>query len=56
MVSWCVPNLYFNNEQIQHGDSEILTPTYISSGLFGSIVMFKCIGKNTYTGIRNNSC
>ena len=47
---------YLNNEQIQIGDIEIMTSAYASSGSFGSIVRYKSILHNTYTGIRSNLC
>ena len=37
-------------------DIEIMTSAYGSSGLFGSIVSFRYIGHNTYTGRRINLC
>ena len=47
MVSWWGTDSYFNNEQIQIGDIEIVTSTYGSSGSFGSRVRSKYIGNNT---------
>ena len=56
MVSWWGIYSYFNNEQIQIGDIEIITAVYGLSGSFGSIVRSKSIGNNTYTGRRSNFC
>ena len=49
MVSWWGTDSYFNNEQIQIGDIEIMTAAYGSSGSFGSRLSSKKIGHNTYT-------
>ena len=54
MVSWRETDSYFNNEQIQIGDIEIMTSEYSSSGSFESRVRSKSIGHNTYTGRRIN--
>ena len=54
MVSWWVTDSYFNIEQIQMADIEIMTAAYGSSGPFGSRVRSKYIGHNTYTGRRSN--
>ena len=43
MVSWWVIDSYFNNEQIQIGDTKIMTSAYGSSGSFVSIVGSKFI-------------
>ena len=54
MVSWWGVDSYFNNEQIQIGDIEIMTDTYGSSGSFGSILRSKSIGNDTYKVRRSN--
>ena len=54
MISCWVIDSYFNNEQIQIGDIEIMISAYISSGSFGCRVMYKSIVNNTYTGRRIN--
>ena len=54
VVSWWGKDSYFNNEQIQIGDIEIMTAAYGSSGSFGSKVRFNSIGHNTFTGRRSN--
>ena len=56
MVYWCKTDSYFNNENIQIGDIEIMNAAYGSSGSFGSRVRSKYIGHNTYTGRRSNFC
>ena len=43
MVSWWGTDSYFNNEQIQIGDTEIMTSAYGSSGSFVSKVGSKSI-------------
>ena len=45
---------YFNNELIQIGGIEIITPAYDSSGSSRSIVQSKYIGLDTFTGRRRN--
>ena len=47
MVSWWVIDSYFNTEQIQNGDIEIMISEYGSSGSFGTRVRSKFIGHNT---------
>ena len=54
MASWWGIDSYFNIEQIQIGDIEIMISTYGSSGLFGSRVRYKFIENNTYTVRRIN--
>ena len=54
MVSWWVIYSYFNIEQIQIGDIEIMISAYGSPGSFGSRVRSKSIVNNTYTGRRSN--
>ena len=54
MVSWWVIDSYFNIEQIQIRDIEIMISAYGLSGSFGSIVRSKSIGHNTYKGRRSN--
>ena len=54
MVSWWVTDLYFNDEQIQIVNIEIMTSAYGSSGSFESRVRSKSIGNNTYAVRRNN--
>ena len=56
MVSWWGIDPYFNIEQIQICDIEIIISAYGSSGLFGSRVGSKPIGNNTYTRRRSNFC
>ena len=54
MVSWWGIDSYFNIEQIQICDIEILISAYGSSGSFGSRVRSKSIGNKNYTGRRSN--
>ena len=54
MVSWWGTGSYFNCEQIQIGDIEIMTTTYGLVVSFGSIVRSKYIVHNTYIGRRSN--
>ena len=54
MVSWWGIYSYFNIEQIQICDIEIMISAYGSSGLFGSRVRSKYIVHNTYTYRRSN--
>ena len=54
MVSGWGIDSYFNIERIQVRDIEIMISAYGLSGLFGSIVRFKSIGNDTYTGRRSN--
>ena len=54
MVSWWGIDSYFNYEQIQIGNIEVMTATYGSSGSFGSRLRSESIGHNTYTGRRSN--
>ena len=54
LVSWWGTDLYFNNEQIQIGDIEIITSAYGSSGSFWSRVRSKSIGHKIHTGRRSN--
>ena len=49
MVSWWVIYSYFNIEQVQIRDIEIIIYAYVSSVLFGSRVSSKYIGHDTYT-------
>ena len=51
MVSWWGTDSYFNFEQIQIGNIEVMTATYGSSGSFGSRLRSKYIENNTYTVI-----
>ena len=53
MVSWWGTDSYFNNEQIQIGDVELMNTAY-GFGSFGSRVRYKSIGHKTYTGKRSN--
>ena len=46
MVSWWGTDSYFNNEQIQIGDTELMNAAYGSSGSFGSRVRSKSFGNN----------
>ena len=50
MVSWWGIDSYFNIEQIQIRDIEIIISAYGVSGPFGSRVRSKYIGHNTYIG------
>ena len=54
MVSCWRIDSYFNTEQIQIGDAEIMISVYGSPGSFISRVRSKSIGHNTYTGRRSN--
>ena len=54
MVSWWGTGSYFNTEQIQIDNIDIINYEYSSSGSFGSIVRSKHVGHNTYTGRRSN--
>ena len=54
MVYFWVTYSYFNDENFQIDDIEIITATYGSSGSFGSKVRPKYIGHNTYTVRRSN--
>ena len=56
MVPWWGTDSYFNNEQIQIGDIEIMNSAYGSSGSFVSRIRSKYIGHNAYTGRRSNFC
>ena len=53
MSLWGI-DAYLNYDQIQIGDTEIVTAAYGSFGSFGSIVRSKYIGRNTYTSRRSS--
>ena len=54
MVSWLGIDSYFNIEQIQISDIEIMISSYRLSGSFGSRVRSKSIGHNNYTVRKSN--
>ena len=54
MVSWWLNDSYFNIEQIQISDIEIMISAYFQSVSFGSIVRYIYIGHNTYTVRRSD--
>ena len=54
MVSWWGMDSYFNIEQIQIGEIEMMISVYGLSGFFGSRARYKSIGYNTYTGRRSS--
>ena len=56
MISWWVIDSYFNIEQIQIRDIEIMISAYGSSGSFKSRVRSKYIEHNNYIGIISSFC
>ena len=50
MVSFWVRGSYFNNQQIQIGNIEIMSDSFSFPGYFGSKVGSKCNGHKIYTG------
>ena len=56
MVSWWGIYSFFSNELIQISDVLLMNAECGSSGSFLLIVGSKCIGHNTYIGIRINLC
>ena len=56
MVSWWGKYSYFNDEQIQFSDVELMNAAYGPSGSFVSIVGSKFIGHNKFSGRRSNFC
>ena len=54
MVSWWGIDSYFNIEQIQIGNIDVMISAYGLSGSFGSRIRYKSIGHNTYPCIRGN--